>query len=411
MRVGTVRKPYILPPRQLFDVVAANDVTSLLTAVRGVNPFDESPGMKIILSKIGEIRPESANLYVEYTNEVEIDPKTISSQVDARGNTPLHVAAHYGYVHMIDILFHECSCPLDARNDDGFTPLHLAAMEGHLECVRLLCNLGADVAAFTYGSSDADDAVSECECDKFFLFRSPLFLAHWKQHHTVAALLLNTPVCASPTLRNHEEQSDDRPKSSSTENAILVAFRKRDLLTFVSMFDYLDCLHRPCGELPLTWGNDALPAFAQAAPTILEQLVSKTSRLDVGERFIFDGFVTRGFLRASAVDIEKLADKIVQNGHYTAFVTLLGCGYLSPDDLHRLSSLASSSLDASNALRLSLDEWEASLLYKDAMKVYRQSKPKKNVKDNALQCKKGLRLLQKELEKQGLKPLETVAQV
>jgi cytohesin len=65
---------------------------------------------------------------------------------DEDGNTPLHVAASRGHLHIAKLLV-ESGADVNARNSEGMTPLHLAALHGHAEVAGLLIESGADVNA------------------------------------------------------------------------------------------------------------------------------------------------------------------------------------------------------------------------------------------------------------------------
>lgn len=68
------------------------------------------------------------------------------NQVDAFGETPLHVAVIKNSTESVDeILDWSTSIKLNELNDDGFSPLHLAVMKNNLELVRKLIEAGADV--------------------------------------------------------------------------------------------------------------------------------------------------------------------------------------------------------------------------------------------------------------------------
>jgi uncharacterized protein len=59
------------------------------------------------------------------------------------GDTPLHVAAIRGDVHIIGLLL-DAGAEIDARGEHGHTPLHEAVGQEHIEAVKLLLCRGAD---------------------------------------------------------------------------------------------------------------------------------------------------------------------------------------------------------------------------------------------------------------------------
>lgn len=61
-------------------------------------------------------------------------------------NTPLHIAAVYGRLKVVELLL-EKGATVDARNEGDYTPLHLAAMNKHREVAELLLAKGADPSA------------------------------------------------------------------------------------------------------------------------------------------------------------------------------------------------------------------------------------------------------------------------
>merc|ERR1711981_1393734 len=59
---------------------------------------------------------------------------------DADGWTPLHLAARYGHVRIVEFLAPLVDNP-NAPKPDGWTPLHLAARYGHVKIVEFLAPL------------------------------------------------------------------------------------------------------------------------------------------------------------------------------------------------------------------------------------------------------------------------------
>lgn len=65
---------------------------------------------------------------------------------DWMGTSPLHFAAQFGHVEVLDVLL-KAGVSRDTRTKVDRTPLHLAAQEGHLDIVTQLVNAGADLDA------------------------------------------------------------------------------------------------------------------------------------------------------------------------------------------------------------------------------------------------------------------------
>ena len=73
------------------------------------------------------------------------DPHAVSSR-DLMDNTPLHVAAFAGHVHVTAKLL-SAGASVHATDVRRFTPLHRAALEGQVECAALLLQHGASAKA------------------------------------------------------------------------------------------------------------------------------------------------------------------------------------------------------------------------------------------------------------------------
>ncbi|KFZ11275.1 hypothetical protein V502_07637 [Pseudogymnoascus sp. VKM F-4520 (FW-2644)] len=69
---------------------------------------------------------------------------TTASELDAGGNTPLHLAARFGYENVISMLL-DAKANVQSQNGSGHTAIDRAALGGHVRCIELLLNRGADV--------------------------------------------------------------------------------------------------------------------------------------------------------------------------------------------------------------------------------------------------------------------------
>lgn len=72
--------------------------------------------------------------------------------------TPLHVAAKWGKIKMVNLLMSK-GANIDAKTRDGLTPLHCAARSGHHEVVDILIEKGAPI-----GSKTKVETVPERTC-------------------------------------------------------------------------------------------------------------------------------------------------------------------------------------------------------------------------------------------------------
>eukprot|EP00300_Choanocystis_sp_HF-7_P016982 c19599_g3_i2.p1 GENE.c19599_g3_i2~~c19599_g3_i2.p1 ORF type:complete len:200 (-),score=43.49 c19599_g3_i2:281-880(-) len=79
------------------------------------------------------------------------------------GSTPMHYAALYGHVEVVQVLTSSgFGADVNKPNDTGHTSMHCAAEEGHVEVVQVLHRFGGDV------NKASDDGVTPLmmACDK-----------------------------------------------------------------------------------------------------------------------------------------------------------------------------------------------------------------------------------------------------
>ncbi|XP_075354484.1 ankyrin repeat domain-containing protein 6 isoform X5 [Mycteria americana] len=70
-------------------------------------------------------------------NVVQLINKGAKVAVTKHGRTPLHLAAHKGHLHVVQVLL-KAGCDLDIQDDAGNTPLHLACQNSHSQSTRVL---------------------------------------------------------------------------------------------------------------------------------------------------------------------------------------------------------------------------------------------------------------------------------
>ncbi len=143
-----------------------------ILAIGGIAAF-------IVFIKVarGSGKSKAIMLACQYGDEEEVrktllEVPWLARVSDTNGFTPLHVAALWGHVDIVQMLLKHKADP-NAHNNAGMAPLHGAAMAGHMEVVQLLLEHGAEVNA-------ADN-----------IGNTPLYFAAWDGHEAVAKLLLD----------------------------------------------------------------------------------------------------------------------------------------------------------------------------------------------------------------------------
>ncbi len=95
------------------------------------------PMMRALLLSVALIVPALHGML-----EVTTSSEEVSAQLRSRGYTPLHRAAYFGRVDIIEDLIaaagRETNTLVQAKNYSGSTPLHVAAEQGHVRVVKAL---------------------------------------------------------------------------------------------------------------------------------------------------------------------------------------------------------------------------------------------------------------------------------
>ncbi|CAD2217857.1 hypothetical protein AGDE_07434 [Angomonas deanei] len=353
MRLGKSLKNervYQLPARDGFDIVGTSDVSSFRTALEGVNPFDVSPGIKLILDKMEE-RPKSSNPYVIYTNELNFDVAQLSTTTDENGNSYLHVAAAEGYVDLVPILVKE-GCEIDAYNGQGFTPLHLAAQNGRLQTVKLLKDLGANMFLLTKALGEYNDN------------RSAIFLAHMGNHSTVEEYLMKLHELSFPVLSAVAAQ----PTCDALFSALL-----GNETHFFELFDTMDSTLSGSGPLVLTWSRhaSAFNRFSQLGSCLVRHLESTSDALTAQQSTVLSGFITRG---AFEEDDDHLIALIATKRAAEALRAYFSVHRYAESTIDKIKEASRED----SAVFLLLSELENRLLYLSAVEKYARKGSKGN---------------------------------
>ncbi|KAF8496174.1 hypothetical protein F5888DRAFT_1835294 [Russula emetica] len=188
-------KPYFAAWLELYDIDTPSPEDSTFYAF---TPFDELGASPLYYAALCGFQDLVQNMIVKYPQHVNasggwyVTPLVAAlagkhfqtaellrhSGADLNvqcfnGNTPLHSAAYYGDVGMVQVLLNleagvnvltkysitvnqlanvarlllDHGADINTRDNDGWTPLHTAAYCGHIEVVRMLLELGANAGA------------------------------------------------------------------------------------------------------------------------------------------------------------------------------------------------------------------------------------------------------------------------
>lgn len=124
---------------------------NLMTPLLGAAKLDNTEKMKALLQKVRidvnavNNKGESLLHFVIRNNSEEIFqqlfaeyPILIIDQIDSAGETPLHIAARFGFTQYVKKILTVGTHNLSHKNLEGETPLHLAAKYGHPNAAKLL---------------------------------------------------------------------------------------------------------------------------------------------------------------------------------------------------------------------------------------------------------------------------------
>ncbi|KPI86870.1 hypothetical protein ABL78_4060 [Leptomonas seymouri] len=394
----TVSSPPVfeLPQRGLFDVVAANDVTTLLTLVRGDNPFDVSPGMELIRLKRRNARqPYPENAGVMASSEVKIDLAQIPRMRDEKGNGAAHVAAGFGLSLMLEILVEECGCVLDECNELGLTPLHVAALHGHVDCVRVLCDLGAAPVSTTRITLPAN-----ARGESFFRGRTTLFLAHYAKQTAVFAFLV--PFYAEFMKSYCDGQSPAQVwEAAATQNTPLLSV----------LLDALECVDGPTGLPPLAIGLDVVAGLRDALPAILTASLAADRRMTCVQLFLFERLVHLGYISGTTPfsESETVLDRILGTSQVEAWRVLVEEGVVAPEkcDTEAVRSCGYSG-NGEAELRLLISEAIAHEQYNKAKRRYERKGVNIQRRGALLSSREAWKALLSEMRDEGISPAEAL---
>ncbi|KPA76855.1 hypothetical protein ABB37_07652 [Leptomonas pyrrhocoris] len=398
----TVSSPpaFELPQRGLFDVVAASDTATLLTLVRGDNPFDVSPGMELIRQKKrSALQPYAENALVMASADVKIDVAQIPRTRDCRGNGAAHVAAAYGLSSMLGVLVKECGCSVDECNEMGFTPLHAAALHGHVDCVRLLCDLGASLLCPT-----RIVALAGAGEEAFFGGRTALFLAHYAQQTAVLAFL--TPFYAEFI----KSFSDGKSAAEVWGNA--ATLQNTQMLSL--LLDAVECVDGLTGLPLLAVEFDVEAGLREALPAVLAASLPEDQRITPEQHFVLRRLVRLGYINAATPfsASASVLDRILSTAQVGAWRVLVEEGVVVPQtcEVEAVRSCGYNG-NGEEELRLLISEARAHARYRKAKRNYERKGDNNARRKALLSTREAWKALQSQMRADGVSPAEVRQQL
>jgi uncharacterized protein len=104
------------------------------------------------------------------TQAFSASPLTAVNQKNVVGDTPLHIAASWGNVEMIEALL-DHGADVNAPGEHGLTPVHIAAEEDNFEAVALLIARGAHPIRSSQGQLPSENCFKGSEMHRFLKTR------------------------------------------------------------------------------------------------------------------------------------------------------------------------------------------------------------------------------------------------
>lgn len=386
-----------LPPRNLFDVVATNDLAALLIVVRGDNPFDVSPGMQRIRS-VRQMRrlagggPDKG-LDVEVAAPPNIDAAQIPRLRDAAGNGAAHVAASLGLSAMLGVLATECGCAIDEANAAGLSPIHLAARHGHVECVRLLRDLGAQPLDPTQPGSPATSGQRSGLAG-----RSTLFLAHSARQLAVVRYLV-------PLYR---ELVDAACGEAELPQVWATAATEQNVRLLAVLLDALECDGTAAEALPIAFDFDVAAALRAALPALLEATLPLDRLMSAAQCFLFGRLVDLGYIVAESVvgSSRTVIDHVIDAAQPAAWRILVERGLVRPQQCSAALVQGGNAKTGGEAeLRLLLEEAAAYAAYQLAKKQFTEKGDDERRRANLLRRRTDWKLAERRLQQSSLVPV------
>lgn len=209
----------------------------------------------------------------------QMDPTVRNSDVDAHGDSILHLAATHGHTGIIVMLLGPCQMDVNIQNKFGETALHKAARTDNATVVKLLLDRGADINIMGREGkarhvAHSDSVIALLRGRKDSGMDSPYSRSYGESPVAESILLKGPPKKSLPSIPVEDQASDAEESQTPVVEPLSDGVRK--LLSSEANSSNSDLVHF---KLKRALERSASPFMGGAAPVSEEQLASLHDRL------------------------------------------------------------------------------------------------------------------------------------
>ena len=141
---------------------------------------------------------------------------TIHFRSKKHGRQPLHMAATFGHLNVIKVLY-EAGSDLNFKDREGLTPLHLANKHGHQQCVKYLTICISGVCAGDYPSDKLSTVSGMSSDDAVARVKAMLSLSEDSDgRSTITGIQTGNQLCVGEDTIHSSFLERQQPEGSST---------------------------------------------------------------------------------------------------------------------------------------------------------------------------------------------------
>lgn len=209
-------------------------------------------------------------------------PERLRARIAPYAWTMLHVAAHKGQIHVVDLLLKRGLDVNTRERGDETYAMHWAAAAGHVDIVRRLIAAGGDVVG--HGDDHDLEVIGWATCwdgcdDDAHREIVDLLLARGAQHHIYSAIATQRADEVRRVVER-DPSSLNRPQSRNED------FRRPLHFAVMKNFPEMVMLLLELGADPMALDGSGYPAYMQATSTacdraIVDAMLTRETKMDL----------------------------------------------------------------------------------------------------------------------------------